>query len=351
MTATPSHDKEKGKNAQPLFFVNGFVDISMISGISLLFAALLYTASLDHLAPILPYWAIFLSYFFAWPHVAMTNSQFYGSHHTRNQFPVTAYLLPFVLLLMVLSAFYYPLLVAPLFIKLFILWAPYHFSEQTLRITYLYAKKAGYPITKAEKSALWAFIFGTFIAATIAAESVREGGSFYGISYPGFGVPLWLREVSEFLLLGGGVFFLVLFTRNLFKLKKFYLLFLLLPAITHYIWFLAMAHMPLFGSFIPVFHGLQYMFIAWCFHLKGKNIELNAKGSLAIKLKETFRFYAINFALGWALFWGLPFLGVTKGFPLALATGIFISAIQIHHFFIDALLWRIRNKDPLVPLT
>jgi len=37
--------------------------------------------------------------------------------------------------------------------------------------------------------------------------------------------------------------------------------------------------------------------------------------------------------------------------PLALATGVLTAAVQIHHFFVDGVIWKLRNPRVANPLT
>ncbi|MEZ4749073.1 MAG: hypothetical protein R3B54_00185 [Bdellovibrionota bacterium] len=38
------------------------------------------------------------------------------------------------------------------------------------------------------------------------------------------------------------------------------------------------------------------------------------------------------------------------GFPLDFATGVAIAGVQIHHFFVDGVIWKLRNPAVAAPL-
>ena len=52
-----------------------------------------------------------------------------------------------------------------------------------------------------------------------------------------------------------------------------------------------------------------------------------------------------------ALFWGLPRIGSHFGRSLQFSNAVLLSAIQIHHFFVDGVIWRLRNPAARSPLS
>ena len=93
-------------------------------------------------------------------------------------------LVPVLMLGAVIASYASPGAVAPLFIKLYLIWSPYHFSAQTIGITLLYARRCGFAINQLERKALAGFVFLTFIVANARAEIGTATRPFYGVSYP-----------------------------------------------------------------------------------------------------------------------------------------------------------------------
>jgi len=59
----------------------------------------------------------------------------------------------------------------------------------------------------------------------------------------------------------------------------------------------------------------------------------------------------VNMLGGFALFWGLPHVATwTFGYDINLTTAVCFSAIQIHHFFVDGVIWKLKNPRVLSPL-
>ena len=54
---------------------------------------------------------------------------------------------------------------------------------------------------------------------------------------------------------------------------------------------------------------------------------------------------------GAVLFWALPRLLVeASGLPLSTVEGIAIAGVQIHHFFVDGVIWKLRDARVSAPL-
>ena len=53
---------------------------------------------------------------------------------------------------------------------------------------------------------------------------------------------------------------------------------------------------------------------------------------------------------GSRFFYLLPHLVVWFGAPVGLATAVIIAAIQIHHYFVDGVIWKLRTRSVVSPL-
>src|SRR5262249_30731520 len=95
---------------------------------------------------------------------------------------------------------------------------------------------------------------------------------------------------------------------------------------------------------VPAFHALQYLLIAWVMELK-ENRTGRTVGQI------TMAWSIVNFLGGVALFWALPKACSSFGVPLVLATAVLIAGVQIHHFFVDGVIWKLRNPRVANPLT
>jgi hypothetical protein len=65
---------------------------------------------------------------------------------------------------------------------------------------------------------------------------------------------------------------------------------------------------------------------------------------------HSLRWAAINLAGGMVIFWALPHMAAAFGVKLTFATGVLVAAGQIHHFFVDGVIWKLRNPRVASPL-
>src|SRR4051812_5718638 len=125
------------------FFVSPAVDWGLIGGFSLLCFAVCKWSSFgvsSHQLVAAGFVALVLN----WPHFAATNARLYGSRTSIAQYPVTAIAAPLVAGLGVAASLFSPLLIAPVFMKVFMIWSPFHYSGQTVGVSMLYARRSGF---------------------------------------------------------------------------------------------------------------------------------------------------------------------------------------------------------------
>ncbi len=337
--------------SRSIYFFNAPVDIFFIGGSSFLLFLLFMFFYTEMRTPEVISAGIMLSWVINWPHFSMSTYRLYQNKANVQQYPITAYVIPFVVIGGVFLSFAYPDLVAPYFVKLFMLWSPYHYSGQTLGITLIYAMRSGIRFSAWERRALWSFVFGTYFVSTIRAEVSREGFQFYGIKYPSFGVPQWLATVSEYAMWIALALFVAMVIAWCYKNKRVMPLVIVLPAATQYLWFVQSIYMPSFQEFVPLFHSLQYILIAWGLQLKLKMDTKNIQPSKKYAINESTRWLALNIAGGALLFYFLPQIGVAVGYTSLFSIAVVHSAIQIHHFFVDGVIWKLKNQTVSHPLT
>lgn len=341
----------------PLYFVNGPIDFLLIGGLSILtFVGLraFYVGERTELTVAL---ATALLWVVNWPHFSATNYRLYHARANVMQYPMTALVVPWVILAGAAGSVLYPALVAPYFIKIYLIWSPYHFSGQTVGVTLIYARRAGFHVGRWERLALSAFVYGTFISQTLRSEVLVESPSFdfYGIRYPGMGLPVWTVPVATAVMYAGGLVFLAFAARWSWQKGRLLPPIVLVPAAAQFVWFVYSSAYLSFQEFVPFFHGLQYLLIAWSMQLKEKMDLRQIAPSKRYVLTETVRWGALNMLGGAALFFGLPHLAATVvpmpgDYPFLFATGIVVAAVQLHHFFVDGVIWKLRRKTVASPL-
>jgi hypothetical protein len=332
----------------PLYFVNRYVDWGVIGGVSVLFFLWLLSVSGVGASKALGIdgtrqeWAwssaAFLVWIVNWPHFSATNYRLYHSKGNIAQYPFTAYVIPVLLLGATWASFALPQAVAPYFVLLFFIWSPYHFSGQSVGISMIYARRAGFKVGPLERLALSGFIFGTYIYTTAKSQVGTANTNYFSVELPRLGIPRWFPEYVEYGMYACGALFLILVVRWCITQRRMIPPIVLLPAAAQFVWFVPGSTIPNFYEFVPMFHSLQYMLIAWSMQLKERVDAEEAPAPRWFFLGESARWYVINVAGGIVLFWILPRLAARAGWPMGFAEPVILSAVQIHHFFVDGVI-------------
>ena len=328
------------------YFVNAPVDFLLIGGGSLVtyFVFLHYhsIASSPHVITL----AAALVWVCNYPHFASTNYRLYRTSANVRQYPLTAMVVPFLMLGAVIASYASPGAVAPLFVKLYLLWSPYHFSAQTLGITLVYARRCGFDVNRVERKTLAGFVFLTFMVQNARAEVGSGRGTFYGVSYPTLGLHQWVPNLLDLAMWVCGGAFVGLMVWRVVRHRGLIPPIVLLPAIAQSAWFIGLVpgtSARNFVALVPFFHSLQYLLIAWGVQMKETLDERRAKPSRGFVLGESTRWALVNFVGGIALFWALPHLGAHFGRSAAFSTAVILAVVQVHHFFVDGVIWKLKN--------
>jgi hypothetical protein len=339
---------------RPLYFVNPLVDFALIGGLSIVTFVMLGLVSAGKGAP-MPRDAVWtiaavLMWIINWPHFSATSYRLYHTRSNISQYPITALVIPVLLGMAVVGSFVSPQGVAPWLVKLFTIWSPYHFSAQSLGITLIYARRGGFMVTPRIRFALSGFIFGTFLVQTAITEAGQGLGTFYTVAYPTLGLPGWVPELMRIWMWASGAIFLYFVISESRKRGSLLPPIILLPAVTQFVWFYLGWRIPAFNEFVPFFHALQYILIAWVMQI-GETLGAKAPADRRrFVVAESLRWAAFNVVGGVILFWVLPRAGGAFGFTLPFATAVILSAVQIHHFFVDGVIWKLRNPKVASPL-
>ena len=266
--APPEPPARPRSSPPPLYFVNPAADWLMAGGGSITAFFLLRWFGPATRSDAVIAAAGMLSWVCNWPHFAATLWRLYHSKENIDRFPLTALLIPPVVLLGAAASFAYPETVAPAFVKLFLLWSPYHFSGQTVGITMVYARRAGFEIGRLERLALSGFVFGTYISSTARAETGLSPLTYYSIQIPTLGLPQWLATATTWLMWLCGLCLLAFVARWCLARRRPLPPIVLVPAAAQLFWFILGSSVPAFYEFVPAFHGLQYLLVAWTMHVR-----------------------------------------------------------------------------------
>ncbi len=336
------------KNPAPLYFVNAPVDFACMGALSMLTLVAFALTTGGTLSNQAALWSVYLSWIINWPHFSATSYRLFKRRENWREYPLTAFFVPILVATAVWASFAQPEAVAPFFVKIFLIWSPYHFSGQNVGLSLLYARRAGFQFEGWERRLLAVFIFSTFLAPTLGAEAGKASAEYYQIFYPALNIPSWMGTLAWYSLYASGAGMVFAGLRRLFLRRAFFPAITLLPGATQFVWFIVGWRVPSFYYFVPMFHSLQYLLIAWAMEVSERRKE-GGRGKF-FTWKATAVWSGVNLVGGAALFAGLPKLAELRGIPLPLATGVLIAGVQIHHFIVDGVIWKLRNPKVASPL-
>jgi hypothetical protein len=332
------------------YFVGPAVDFLMMGGLSLACLPLMdlgqrYLRTEQISTAVIALWWVC-----NWPHFSATNYRLYHSRANVAQYPITALATPVLVAIVTVAAFLSPLAVAPYFVKLMVIWSAYHFGGQTLGLTMVYARRSGIGVGNFERQALLYFVMATFLAR-MAGDETGVGTRFYfGIGHPRLGVPEWLAPAFILGALACGALFVGRLVIACARAKRAPPAILFVPLISYFVWFIPGRRTEYYYAFVPVFHSLQYLLIAWAMQLKEKLDIEKITPSRAYVARETARWGAINVIGGALLFFVLPRITSLSGATQKFSFAIIATAIQVHHFFVDGVIWKLQNPKVSSPL-
>jgi hypothetical protein len=338
------------QSGRSIYFVNAWVDTALIGGLSILVSVFfLYFWTGGENAK-LGLSSALLTVIINDPHFSATIYRLYQSRENTRQFPVTAWVLPFVIVAGVAASLIEPVRIAPYFMLLYVIWSPYHYSGQTVGITMVYARRSGFPIGRLERLALSGFVFSTFAVGVINWESRAASGTVFGITFPTLALPAWSAEAAEIAMAVAALAFLGFALRWSLANRRMLPPILLVPALAQYFWFVPGSSPEAYLVFTPLFHSLQYLLIAWAMQVKQKMDREGIAPSWRYVRSASVSWAARIMVLGIMLFIGVPALLLWVDLPTAAIFGIVAAGVNIHHFFVDGVIWKLRSSRTASPL-
>ena len=347
MAVDPPHLPDR---PPPRYFVSSVVDPFVIGGASILLYFAFRAVPQWGASPRVIAFGAFMVWSVNYPHFASTNYRLYHDRSNVGQYPLTALLVPVLVIGAMVGSFMSPAIVAPAFVMLYQLWSPYHFGGQTIGITMLYARRHRYPLDGWLRRSMTAFIIATFVLQIARFEVGDHETKFFGVTYPSLGLPTWAPRVAEIGMWSAAACFAVLLAARTYTTRRAIPFMVLLPAVTQYFWFAA-APAGNFYYLVPFFHSLQYLLIVWNLQLAETLVRERRAPSPRFVIGASARWIVVIVAGGYAMFWLVPRLGSHLGRSMAFSSAIVLAGLQLHHFFVDGVIWRLRNPSVRSPLS
>jgi hypothetical protein len=223
----------------------------------------------------------------------------------------------------------------------------WHYSKQTYGCTMVYCKVDGYRLTNRQRILLKGALFSVWVANFTHYNVGGETGTLNGAFHVRLGLPAW---VPIFFAILCGLSMAAVLVAIVYKNAKAHGQLpsaqLAVPTLAFLVWW----YPPLIQNefyllLVPFFHSLQYL----PFVYKAERGRLLEKGTTRLHLRGTLVALSLV-AVGFMAFdllpnWADHATGVhaqTQIWFFGLAAVLFIN---IHHYFIDNVIWRFTNRE------
>ncbi len=318
-------------------FVHPVFDVLFIGGgLSLMVGALAW-ASGFRLGPAhVP--AILLLGNFA--HFAASTVRLYATPGATRRWPFLTLGFPIVCLLAFAAVLGFADWLVRYVFAVFLVWSPYHYAAQAYGLAAMYAYRSKCALDGADRRLLRAACLLPFLFALLRPQ----GGIGVTLRHLGVAAP----PAVETLRLGAGmalgalalaapaVMFVLLWRRG----RALPLISLGIVAVNA-VWWTAFNYINAF-FWAALFHGIQYLAIAAIFHVRERGQRPDNRRGWAFHAGV---FYGASVALAYVLFVLWPDAFVALGYQQVLTAQLAVAVINIHHFVVDAYVWRLR-RDP-----
>ncbi len=286
-----------------------------------------------------------LAMIFNYPHFMAT---IYRAYHTRQNFERYKIVTLHVTLLVVLTGIMlhasYRLL--PWVFTLYICWSPWHYSGQNYGLLMMFARRSGAKVAQAERR----WIRAAFVASYLMLLASFETGGSTDPLILSLGLPAKFTLPARLIL--GAAFALFTFLGFKGLVRRSGVRAMAAPltlALTQFLWFVLPTLLELHAAYqvpqtryssgiLAVLHSSQYLWITSYYQRREAQASGRAKWRMA-------GYFLTLTAGGIALFIPGPWL-VSYIFRFDFTTSflIFTALVNIHHFILDGVVWKLRDS-------
>jgi hypothetical protein len=204
-----------------------------------------------------------------------------------------------------------------------------------------------------EKKILLMNAYTVWIADWMIANWAVRQGNMWGLAYYTFDLPQPLVLLALAVGSGSTAAMLWMLARKWWSAeRRLPLNGVVAYLVTLYAWLMLNVD-PLFLLIIPACHSLQYLLVVWRYQLNAERDRAKGEvhglaGSAGLRFA---RFLIIGLLLGYLGFWGLPKLlaAVLPVDETVFGPTLFVFIcwifINVHHYFLDNVMWRRGNPD------
>ncbi|TIV63175.1 MAG: hypothetical protein E5V89_31900, partial [Mesorhizobium sp.] len=212
-----------------------------------------------------------------------------------------------------------------------------------------------------DKRVLLVNSYAVWILAWLQTNTAVTQGKYYGLEYYTFAAPSWIANIALLAAVAStAVTVLMLINRWRKNGRALPYNGIVAYVASLYLWILIARINPLWLLVVPALHSLQYLAVVWRYQT---NVERDGQGAgkdpqpkILSFLGPLYRLRVLGFivgggALGYLGFWLIPFV-LTALIPYdrqVLGSSLFffivLIFINVHHYFLDNVMWRRGNPE------
>jgi hypothetical protein len=284
---------------------------------------------------------LILNVLISYPHIMSSFYLFYGKEGNRDMYPVIAWILPAILIVLLYVAIFYSLDLLKILGQVGLVYFFYHFLMQSIGSS-LWSMDDSTINRRELKRILTLCGFSIGIMGWISLHLNQVTGDVFDMPLPALPFPQWLEEVTIWVpsvLLLGTLFYLIKVSPS--KGRFYFVISSFLPLLALYLWFSPkLIHSPL-RFFVTTLHALQY----FPFYYRTQKIKDHHPFVI-------FLLWGIFGILGGLLFMWIPgaieknFYDIPEGTTGRVVSGVAIF-LNIHHYLVDGTLWSLKDEKNL----
>lgn len=334
--------------ANQKFFFSPFLDFMLIGGLSLIAYAVVLIFGINSAVLDIAWWMWLLAFFVNGPHFLISYEILYAGHRDQilnsKRFFFGALVVPFLLLLLICIGFIFSsaeVFHGLLFFMFFTVG--WHYIKQAYGCFIVYSGGQGVYFERWEQLLIKAALFPLWWASFLRLFTGSGASNYWGVEYsvPPF-LAAWV-DVLHFASFAGVVPLAGMLIHRYFRGGTMPSLTAMTPLVVIYVWLSPFLLHPFFLYMIPFFHSLQYLLFSGAYTRSKVNDAGAGLGGYLIWWGGAFVlaalvFYLIPVAIDDA---GLHSGEISQNLTLV----SFILFINIHHYFIDNVIWRGDNPQ------
>jgi hypothetical protein len=342
--------------------INKSVDTFLIGGASLLVFVVIYIVYEE---PFADSTIIALSFNLAFavnfPHFLLSYQLLYIDfrHLIFKQFRFfwAGIIVPIILACVLIVALYHGKSFPGYFVNAMFFFVGWHYVKQIFGGVVVMNALRGIYYNKMERWALQANLYSIWAISWVFSNFFLSKSVYYGFIYESFN---FSPDIMSYCYLPVGITLAAVLITHLHKYFREHTIFPLSAIVCYlsiYVWFIPIFYNPTYYYTVPFFHSLQYLLFVYAFRRNKVQSQTTNSDEQGSQMKNDIRLYGyllLSVVLGAIFFSFLPnYLDSLKIFNTipgtvegaATAMFVFTIFINIHHYFIDNVIWKGSNPE------